>query len=312
MGTPPIEAKAGPTIRDRNAQSSPQRIQRPQLFPIPGPQENRRAPCRAVANPDETTNRMECDDANKTGTFWEGKERAWVSATLLPATRFSILPLPHHCARRWPWMEGRRLLLHHLGLTASLANTRRCCSSSSGHTCFWAASWGPQLRALVVGRRGRHVGESPWCPPLLLTLIQFLVVAANMASLATLGALAAVPTVGRERDAFSCEGLRVRDCQVSWWAGLHGGRGSSLFKCGRQHLQVTGTVRSTERSAAVATSCAAFQGNGDEKVGYGGGVQPIQFDGGTDPPTVVFAPNRRIVAGKLVGLISKFQFPSDG
>lgn len=57
--------------------------------------------------------------------------------------------------------------------------------------------------------------------------------------------------------------------------------------------------------AGTVTACAAFE----DVFGKNGGVgMPIQFENGQDPPTVVFAPNRRIVAiGDLHGDFERTQ-----
>ncbi|KAG0616930.1 hypothetical protein M758_5G152700 [Ceratodon purpureus] len=219
---------------------------------------------------------------SKTGTFTQAKARALV---LLPQPPpFSKLPAfqSHHLnCRPWQWMDK---------LTWNA--TQRC--SFAANRCSRDSVCGAQLEAKRWRKWGNDVGSAG-------IILLVVMVAATMASLAV-----GVPMVGRE-GALVCGGQEGVWSQVKSQV-LVSGRGG--LRCGRVDLQ--GRSWRTGRGAAVRMCGMGVESGEVGKVGYGGqsgGTQPIQFEGGEDPPTVVYAPDRRIVAiGDLHGDIERTQW----
>jgi hypothetical protein len=205
---------------------------------------------------------------------------------------FSMLPLFQSCNALqpwlWPWMDTATF-------NSSLTTTQR--RSSLGHS-----TRGAQLRRRKW--RNHHVGSIKLESSILLVM-QVLVLATNMVSLA-----AAMPMAGREPVGCGAqEGLWSQvKCQAASWSGVQGGSAGSgrggLRLVQAEDGQVRMSLRSSGKASAVTTCGLAYEGNGENgelgKVGHGAesAIQPIQFESGQDPPTVVYAPNRRIVASK--------------
>jgi hypothetical protein len=213
---------------------------------------------------------------------WTPPKLATLATCKLPQPSTATL-FPCNALRPWlwPWMDTATF-------TSSLTTTQR--RSSLGHS-----TRGAQLRRR---KWNNHVGSINLEFSILL-LMQVLVLAANMASLAV-----AMPMAGREPVGCGAqEGLWSQvKCQVSSWSGVQGGRGG-LRLAQAEDVQLRMSLRSSGKASAVTTCGLAYEGNGENgelgKVGHGAesGIQPIQFENGQDPPTVVYAPNRRIVAG---------------
>lgn len=208
------------------------------------------------------------------------RERAWLRRTTVTnlAFPFRTLALLFSAApplTAWLWMD----------------QLSRSCSSSPTNNSHHLTIKRLHTPILVLRQsRSRHgCSFNSWeSAALLLLLLLLLTPLISMAAMASLtpamwlpSSSAAAAAANRQQQGEGLRLYRVRTTRVASFP--------TIAKCGRDHL---GHTRAT-------TLCAAFDESG--KNGRGGvesAAMPIQFENGQDPPTVVYAPNRRIVASK--------------
>lgn len=81
------------------------------------------------------------------------------------------------------------------------------------------------------------------------------------------------------------------------WSSATPQRLQTFFKCGREYFQVSRDLHHLKPSPP-AGGVGIVRMSGESAKGKSGfdGSLPIEFKNGEDPPTLVSAPNRRIVA----------------
>lgn len=127
-----------------------------------------------------------------------------------------------------------------------------------------------------------------WCINSWKATIWLLILVVAMAAASMSWAVAAAPTAWLSSAggvANSKQSLEVRSSTTGLVAGL---------KC-----TSTSTTRAQPTCVAASFDEAASGKSNNNGFVDTGSVLPIQFENGQDPPTVVFAPNRRIVASEL-------------
>lgn len=202
-----------------------------------------------------------------------------------------------------------------------------CKPFSSCHRASYGFHFADRV-AVVVGVR--HAGRTGPGGSFCWAVVQLVVVVillADMASLAVVSPLNSLRlstpcSAGRDLSGLHAEGLRSQGkVHLSWLGhgiicGARNGAASGaqdFLKCGCEYFQVSsvgsGGGRIGRLVDRVGVRCGAFELNdgigaqsdnelvkkslGDES------VAAIQFEGGQYPPTVVYAPDRRIIASKL-------------